>query len=163
MKNHLLIAALFCVPAFSSLLLSDEPVKENKEETTKVQLADPFNKMTPAEASDTGIQKLSMAEQKSLASWWNRQKNSFHHHSITKEVAIATIADEGKQIILDDGSKLSFSSSARKKVGRWVVGDKLGLGEHGKRGSVNVYHMASGQKIKAKREQAPQQKPADKK
>ena len=161
MKKHFLIAALLCLPAFSSPILGDEPA--NKDEPAKVQLADPFNKMTPGEASDTGIQKLSMAEQKSLASWWNRLKTSSHHHSITKEVTIASIADEGKHIVLDDGSKLSLASSARKKVSRWVVGDKLGLGENGKRGSVTIYHMASGQKIKAKREQAPQQKSADQK
>ena len=161
MKNRFLIAALLCLPAFSTPVFSDEPA--NKDESVKVQLADPFNKMTPGEVSDTGIQKLSMAEQKSLTSWWNRQKTTSHHHSITKEVTIASIADEGKHIVLDDGSKLSLSSSAKKKVSRWAVGDKLGLGEHGKRGSVNVYHMTSGQKIKAKREQAPQQKSADKK
>lgn len=161
MKNRFLIAALLCLPAFSSPVLGDEPV--NKDESAKVQLADPFNKMNPGEISDTGIQKLSMAEQKSLASWWSRQKTASHHNSITKEVTIASIADEGKHIVLDDGSKLSFSSSARKKVGRWAVGDKLGLGQPGKRGSVTIYHMASGQKVKAKREQAPQQKTADQK
>ena len=161
MKNSLLIAALVCVSALSSPLVGDEST--NKEEPAKVQLADPFNKMTSGDLSDTGIQKLSMAEQKSLASWWNRLKTSSHHHSITKEVAIASIADGGKHIVLDDGSKLSLSSSTNKKVSCWAVGDKIGLGEPKKRGSVTVYHMASGQKVKAKREQAPQQKTADKK
>ena len=161
MKNHFLITVVLCSLPALSLVGDDAPVTEAP---VKVQLADPFSKMSPAELSDTGIQKLSMAEQKSLASWWNHLKvSSSHHHSITKEVAISSISDEGKHIVLDDGSKLSLDSSARKKVGRWAVGDTLGLGEPGKRGSVSVYHMASGQKIKAKREQAPQQKPSDKK
>jgi hypothetical protein len=160
MKKRFLIATLLCLPVFSSPLLGDEAAAAT-EEPAKVQLADPFNKMTTGELSDTGIQKLSVAEQKSLASWWNRLKSSSHHHSITAELSISSIADEGKHIVLDDGSKLSLSSSARKKVSRWAVGDKLGLGEHGKRGSVSIYHMASGQKVKAKREQAPQQKSSE--
>jgi hypothetical protein len=161
MKNYLLVAALVCVPALSSPLFGDEPA--NKEETAKVQLAEPFNAMTPGDLSDTGIQKLSMAEQKSLASWWNRLKTSSHHHSITKEVTISSITDDGKHIVLDDGSKLTLTSPTHKKLGRWAVGDKLGLGEPKKRGSVTVYHMASGQKVKAKREQAPVQKATDSK
>ena len=160
MNHYILATIVVCsLPVFA--LADDAPAV--KEEPVKVQLAEPFSKMSPNELSDTGVQKLSLAEQKSLASWWNRFKTSSHHHSITKELAIASVSDEGKRFVLDDGSKLILSSSERKKVGRWSVGDILGLGEPKKRGSVNVYHMASGQKVKAKREQAPQQKLAEKK
>ena len=160
MKNRFFITAVLCsLPVLC--LFGDEPVAS--AEPVKVQLADPFNKMSPSEVSDTGIQKLSLAEQKALTSWWNHLKVSPHHRSVTKEVAITSISDDGKRIVLDDGSKLTLSSSTKKKVGKWAVGDTLGLGDPGKRGSVTIYHMASGQKIKAKREQAPQQNSSDKK
>ena len=145
----LIAVVLSALPAF--LLAVDEAPAP--EEPVKVQLAEPFSKMSPAELSDTGIQKLSVAEQKSLSAWWNRLALS-SHHSISNEVSISSIADGGKHIILDDGSKLTLDSSARKSVGQWAVGDMLGLGEQGRRGAISVYHMTSGQKIKAKREQA---------
>ena len=162
MKRYASIIALFCAPLlFSShhMLGEETPTTTESQETTpKVQLKEPFNRMTPNELSNTGIQKLSSGEQEALVKWWNFHKNPAHQHNITKEVTISTIDAEGKHLELSDGSKITFCSSVRKKVARWVVGDTLGLGEVGKRGSITLYHMASGQKVKGKREQAPQQK-----
>lgn len=162
MKKSLFLGSLLCLPFLSCSLCADEAPTPTKEEAPKVRLAESFAKMTAGELIDTGVQKLSLAEQNALVSWWNKSKASSHHYSITKEVTITSIAEEGKHIILSDGSKLSLNSSSRKKIARWSVGDTLGLGEAGKRGSLTVYHMASGQKVKAKREQAPQQKPTEK-
>ena len=162
MKKYIFIVTLLCAPCLfsSSTVVAEEtaaPSKETKAESPKTNLKEPFCKMTPAEQTSTGIQKLTSSEQDSLVKWWSQHKSSSHQHNITKEVTIATISGEGKNMTLSDGSRISFGSSARKKVGRWVVGDKLGLGDPGKKGSVSIYHMASGQKVKAKREQAPKQ------
>ena len=161
MKKLVSLATLLCMPfllSSQSLLCDETPAtsKDASSDSAKAQLKEPFSKMTSAEMTSTGIQKLSPAEQEALAKWWCQHKSSSHQHHISKEVTITSIANEGKNMILSDGSKISFAASARKKVSRWVVGEKLGLGEPGKRGSVSIYHMASGQKVKGKREQAPQ-------
>jgi hypothetical protein len=161
MKKYFTIAVLLCAPLLFPIYHvtgEETPVAQNKEGKTESQssnLKEPFCRMTPAEQTSSGIQKLNLSEQEALINWWNHHKPSSHQHNITKEVTISSISNEGKNMILSDGSKISFTSSMRKKVGRWVVGDKLGLGEPGKRGSVSIYHIASGQKVKAKREQAP--------
>ncbi len=161
MKQYIRIVSLLCAPLLfsSQQIMSEEaPAAPSQEVKADVSsLKEPFCKMTPSEQTRTGIQKLSPAEQEALAAWWCQHKTTSHQHNITKEVAITSIASDGKNMILSDGSKISFSSSMRKKVARWAVGDKLGFGDTGKRGSVTVYHMASGQKVKAKREQAPTQ------
>jgi hypothetical protein len=161
MKKNISLIAFLCMPLMLSsqnLSAAESPVGPSATtvEPSKVQMKEPFQRMTPGEMASTGIQKLSPTEQDALATWWNQHKTSSHQHHITKEVSITSIANEGKNVVLSDGSKISFSSSVRKKVSRWALGDKLGLGEAGKRGSVTVYHIASGQKVKAKREQAPQ-------
>lgn len=162
MKKYLSLAALVCMPLLfsSQALLGTEtpaPVKETStSEPQKPQLKEPFSRMTPAEMASTGIQKLTSTEQEALAKWWYQHKISSHQHAIAKEVSITSIASDGKTMVLSDGSKISFGASARKKVMRWSVGDKLGLGEPGKRGAVAIYHLASGQKVNGKREQAPQ-------
>lgn len=162
MKKLVSLVALLCLPyvlSSQNLIGNETPATQGKEtpsESAKASLKEPFQKMTSAEISNTGIQKLTPSEQEALVKWWGQHKSSSHQHHISKEVSITSIANDGKNMILSDGSKISFSSSAHKKVSRWVVGDKLGLGDPGKRGSVAVYHMASGQKVKGKREQAPQ-------
>ena len=164
MRRYIALIALLCAPMMisSGYALGNDDAQ--KEENPKVELKDPFNKMTPTERLNTGIEKLSAGEQEALRSWWNQHKGSSHEHHITKEVTLTAIADEGKHIELSDGSKISFSSSCRKKVHRWAVGDAIGIGESGRRGAITLYHMPSGQKVRGKRDQAPQQKNgADKK
>ncbi len=130
--------------------------KEIKAETA-ASVREPFSRMSPTELTSTGIQKLSLNEQEALVAWWGQHKNSSHQHTISKEVSISSIGADTKSMIVSDGSKISFNKSMWKKVVRWAVGDKIGFGDSGKRGSVTIYHMASGQKVKAKREQAPKQ------
>jgi hypothetical protein len=159
MKKYVAIVSLLCAPLlFSSQhAFGEETPATPSKESQAATLKEPFCRMTPSEQTSSGIQKLSAGEQDALIKWWSQHKTSSHQHNITKEVSIASIANESKNMVLSDGSKISFTSSMRKKVSRWVVGDKIGLGEAGKRGSVSIYHIASGQKVKAKREQAPKQ------
>jgi hypothetical protein len=160
MRRAAVFIALLCAPLFSTpFMLGDEaPARDSKESAPKVILKEPFSRMTPTDLVNTGIQKLSSGEQEALVKWWNQRRFSTSQHHITKEASITSIADGGKYIMLSDGTKISFSSSCRKKIGRWAVDDVIGLGEPGKRGSVTLYHMANGQKVKGKREQAPQKK-----
>jgi hypothetical protein len=161
MKRYAIVIAACCAPLFVSnyALGADASQKEEVQaEAPKVQLREPFNRMTPTEVTNTGIGKLSAGEQDALATWWNQHKGLSHPHKITKEVTISSIPEEGKVIELSDGSKISFSSSNHKKVSRWAVGDVIGIGESGRRGAITLYHMSSGQKVKGKRDQAPQQK-----
>lgn len=158
-----LLVSPFCCTA--PLVGEDAPApkKEQQGEAPKVELKAPFHLMTPAEQTETGIKKLTPDEQNALAKWWQKQKCSADRHTITKEVSISAIQDEGKRLAFDDGTTATLSSSARKKSARWAVGDKIGYGELGKRGSITLYHMASGQKVKGKREQAPVDKTTNKK
>lgn len=126
-------------------------VAPQKEEALK----SPFNMMTPSEQTETGIKKLSGGEQEALANWWAKQKNH-PQVKIVKEVTLSAIQDDGKYIVLSDGTRLSISKSNRKKIAKWVVGDKIGIGEPGRRGSLTLYHMATGHKVKATRDQAPE-------
>ena len=159
--------ALFILPLCLTLpLVGDDGATPKKEETTeqpKLELKAPFTLMTPAEQAETGITKLTPAEQEALVKWWHKQRCAPDRHTITKEVTIASIQDEGKRLTFDDGTSVTLCSSYRKKTARWAVGDKIGFGEPGKRGSVSLYHMATGQKVKAKRDQAPEDKSNHKK
>lgn len=123
----------------------------------RYELRAPYNSMTTVEAAETGIQKLSPSEQEALSSWFCKQK---HHPklSVSKEVPLTAIQESGKYLVLGDGTRLSLSKSSRKKISKWSVGDKIGIGESGRRGSLTIYHMATGQKVKVTRDQTPEKK-----
>jgi hypothetical protein len=148
----LLLAVLLPLTGFSA----DVPVQKPTSEAPKQELKEPFNVMTSTEQTETGINKLSPAEQNALAQWWNRKKNA-PSKDITKELTLSEITDGGKTLVLSDGAKLYLSSSVKKKIAKWNVGDKIGIGASGRKGSLTIYHMATGRKIKVKREQAPRQ------
>ncbi len=145
--------------AFKTHLNAEDSNAQPKNEA-KAALRDPFSSMSGVEQSKSGIAKLTPEEQEVLAKWWYQHKASPHRQHVNKEVTITDIQDGGKRITFSDGSILSFSSSKRKKTSLWAVGDTVGVGENGKRGSVVLYHMASGTKVKGRREQSP--KHADK-
>jgi hypothetical protein len=130
----------------------DTPVPE--PQPPKQELKEPFNSMTPTEQTETGIKKLSTAEQEALSHWWKRKKAA-PSSDVSKEVTLSEILDNGKCIVLSDGTKLYLSSSVKKKISKWKVGDKIGIGEPGHRGSLTIYHLATGRKVKVKRDQAP--------
>ena len=150
----ILCAALsFYAPvAFSS---ETPQQKVDQSETKKVELKGLFSTMTQEEQTVTGVTKLSSSEQEALIKWWTNQKNH-PRLQISKEVTLSAIQDDGKYIVLSDGTRLSLTKSFRKKVSKWAVGDKIGIGELGRRGTLTIYHMATGRKIKAHREQAPE-------
>jgi hypothetical protein len=157
MKKRLFATLLLsgiCVGAFCA----DTPeAKTEQPAAPKVELKAPFNMMTPAEQTSTGINKLSGPEQEALGQWWAKQKNH-PQLQIAKEVTLTAVQDDGKYIVLSDGTRLTLAKSYRKKVAKWIVGDKIGIGEAGRRGAVTLYHMPTGHKIKAKRDQAPEKK-----
>lgn len=158
MNKFLTLMAVVCSPlVLSPSVYGDEPStkKEEKSDQPKEELHSPFNMMSPEEQKQTGIKKLSGSEQDALCTWMQKQKTAATHHPISKEVTITSIMDEGKRMMLSDGTAIGFSSSARKKTTHWAVGDKLGIGSNGRKGSLTLYHLASGQKVKAKRDQAP--------
>lgn len=169
MKKFSSFVMFLCLPLFFSAvhMTGEERATAQPHETQSDEAAalkEPFCRMTPGERMSTGIHKLTPSEQEALITWWSHQKSTSHQHSISKEVTISSISNADRSMALSDGSKISFSKSVYKKVARWVVGDTLGFGDSGKRGSVTIYHMASGQKVKAKREQAPKQAaPSDQK
>lgn len=125
-----------------------------KKETSQQELRAPFCAMTPEDREKTGITKLTAKEQDALVNWWNLRK-SIPSHAISQEFTISEIKENGKSIVLSDGSRISFASSERKKTSKWAVGDAVGTMASGRKGSLTLYHMASGQKVKGKRDQAP--------
>lgn len=161
MKKYLFITialSFISVGAFCN----EEQVQKTEQASTKIEktapkeeLSSPFNIMTLAEQTETGIKKLSTAEQEALAKWWEKQKNH-PRLNISKEETLTAMQDHGKYIVLSDGTRLSLNKSDRKKVSKWNIGDKIGIGEAGRRGALTIYHMPTGQKVKAKRDQAPE-------
>jgi len=124
------------------------------EETSSLQ--EPFIAMTKAEQKATGIAKLNADEQVALVKWMKEYKEQPAPNSASpKEVTISEILDGGKIMVFSDGTKLTFDSSARKKLKNWAVGDKIGLGAPGRRGGLSIYHISTGIKVKGFREQAP--------
>jgi hypothetical protein len=162
MKKLALIVVLFFGSglAFTPHVHAEDSNALPKSEA-KVPLKDPFSSMSSDEQAKAGIAKLTPEEQEFLAKWWYQHKASPHRQHIHKEITITAIQDGGKLVTFSDGSTLSFSSSKCKKTSLWAVGDTVGIGGHGKKGAVILYHMASGTKVKGKREQSP--KHADKK
>lgn len=155
--KKLLLIGLTCIA--TTVYGGDTPQQKAEVPSTttivKYELKAPFNSMTTAEAAETGIQKLSPSEQESLFSWFNKQK---HHPklSVSKEVSLTAIQENGKYLVLSDGTRLSLCKSSRKRISKWTVGDKIGIGESGRRGSLTIYHMATGQKVKVTRDQTPE-------
>jgi hypothetical protein len=154
MKKHIfttIILSCLSVGAYCA----DAPETKTESPAQKEELKSPFNVMTPSEQTETGVKKLSGSEQEALVKWWAKQKNH-PQLQISKEVTLTAIQDDGKYIVLSDGTRLSVAKSTRKKIAKWVVGDKIGIGEAGRRGALTLYHMATGHKVKVKRDQAPE-------
>jgi hypothetical protein len=154
MKKYLLLSVVSGL-CMSFAYADDAPAPQLAEQ--KQELRAPFHAMTTEDQEKTGIRKLTPKEQDALVSWWNLRK-SIPTQDISQEFTIAEIQDGGKSITLNEGSKISFASSERKKTSKWVVGDTVGIMRTGRKGSLTLYHVASGQKVKGKREQAPQNK-----
>lgn len=155
MKKFLILCVSMCF--MSSIVLSEEDFSQKTEQPAppKDVPKAPFNLMTQAEQAATGIKKLTQSEQEALIKWWTEQKNHPQPH-ISKEVSLSAVQEEGKYLVLSDGTRLSLAKSNRKKIKKWAVGDKIGIGEPGRRGTLTIYHMATGRKVKARRDQAPE-------
>jgi hypothetical protein len=161
MKKLAMVVVLLIGSALgcTASLQAEDASTQSKSEA-KMALKDPFSSMTSAELTKTGIAKLTLEEQEALTKWWYQHKASPHRQHVNKEVTVTAMRDDGKYVTFSDGSTLSFSSDKRKKTSQWAVGDTIGIGENGRKGAVTLYHMASGAKVKGKREQSP--KHADK-
>jgi len=151
MRGLLLVALL----SSSSLFCAEEEAQAPKKPVYQ-ELKEPFNSMSVEEQKETGIAKLTSTEQSALIRWLEGDKaKKEESKSDAQEVAITEIHDGGKVVFFSDGMKLTFDPAGRKKTKNWEVGDKIAIGGTGRRGALNVYHLATGAKVKGHRDQAP--------
>jgi len=139
----------------TATLLSALFFKEKGASNNQYPLAKEFELMNTQEAKTTGITKLSLHEQHQLISWWNNRK-AFLNNRILQQARIIEILDEGKYVILEDDTKLYFSKDERQKTSLWQVDETIGIGIRGRRGTLTVYHIPTGRRLKARRDQSPQ-------
>ncbi len=150
--RHLLILALLS----SSALFCVEEENQTQKKSVSQELKEPVSSMSTEEQKETGVAKLTSTEQSDLISCPKGDKSKKEEsNSDAQEVTITEIQGSGKVIFFSDGMKLTFDPAGRKKTKNWEVGDKIGIGGTGRRGALNVYHLATGIKVKGYREQAP--------
>jgi hypothetical protein len=151
MRCLLLVALL----SSSTLFCAEEEAQVQKKPVYQ-ELKEPFNSMSVEEQKETGIAKLTSIEQSALIRWLEGDTaKKEESNNDAQEVTITEIQEGGKVVFFSDGMKLTFDLAGRKKTKNWEVGDKIGIGGTGRRGALNVYHLATGAKVKGHRDQAP--------
>jgi len=191
MKNYIFYPLSFFLFFCSAFLSSQEITQEIKHEPSpinetqpekefrhekvqekvieqKIELDDFFKTMSIKDQKETGILKLSPAEQKALVSWvtsrdiplpTSEEKTTIEPVEITNsELTITEISKNNQQITLSNGLQINFTTQTRKKIAKFSIGDAVRITPGGKRGVIGVTHASTGAKIKGRRNPAPQKK-----
>jgi len=151
--KHLFLLALLIG---SVGVYAEDSAEKQQKKPVYQELKEPFNSMNIQEQKETGVAKLTSKEQTALIKWLESDKSKKEEsNSDAQEVSIVEIQEGGKIVFFSDGTKLTFDPQGRKKTKNWVEGDKIAIGGTGRRGALNVYHLATGAKVKGHRDQAP--------
>jgi len=106
-----------------------------------------------APCNSDSSKKVSEASQTTTPTQKNKKKSSSKQPSKgAEEVTLIKIENNGKSLILSNGQTVFIDEASKKKTKTWSEGDKLGFDNTSKKGSIILYHLASGTKAKAAKE-----------